>query len=179
MPREKIISFCFITLAVGAWSTVVLVDRYVDGRASDYLESLTTVEQEDERSSLALRMKSLAEGTALERKEFEALTNADIVVLVSAIEGIGASSGARVSIPSASPEGSVEIPNSSPLGAYSFVVEARGSFSAVMHALMLLEQLPYISSIQTTEFEEPSDEENGTWRMNARIRVLTTADPSV
>ena len=107
----------------------------------------------------------------------------DVVSIVDMIEEVG-KEGVRITVSNAIPE---NVPPSQAAGgagiiATGFVVEAQGRFSTLMRVVKLFETLPITSTLGRLDMERTAKPGNlgtsDTWRMNAYIRVLTTADIS-
>lgn len=188
MKTRKItlVAWGAVTAALAAW---VLVAAF----------AWTIFTQESERSSLAndaeaiaaretaeLRLHALARDTKSAREQMDFLAKTEILRIADMIEGVGKFAGVEIKISGASPEPTQPQTNGktpSPR-AVDFLVETEGTFASLMHAAALLENLPAISSVQNLELERvqnydsPAKNKTPFWRLNARVKVITTADIS-
>ncbi len=178
------IQFIAIGLTVAAmlaWAGVIYAGRYILSEASARASTAVTAEQELDRVAYAQRLKSLAADTQADRDRLHALTHANIVSIVNTIEAASREIGVNAQVNNALPVGQSEIlPGGVPLETIVFVVEAQGTFAQLMRAAALFEHLSLPSSVEQLELERSVNAATGaaSWRLMARIRVLTTSNVS-
>ncbi|MDO8521701.1 MAG: hypothetical protein Q7S08_00225 [bacterium] len=173
--------------AVAAWVAVFMYASWISAELDARVSQTADVQSVSERAIAAIRLHALARDTQIERAQLDNLTHSDVIGVANTIDSIGKIAGVALKIGGATPEssGQKKGANGTPaLHAISFVVEASGTFSSLMHAAALLETLPSLSSVQSMEFEhvalsgDSKSSKSSSWRLTARIRMLTTADIS-
>jgi|GEM_PF-2265537 len=172
------ISWLALVVALLSWAAVAYAGIRIQETART---SGTRALNSDQQASLAAqksRLHALAVDTQMDRESLETLMQSDIVSIANTIESTGRSAGvvARVSaaIPTGNPK---EIPGGAPLYSVAFIVQAEGTFAGLNNALRLFEKLPYLATVEQFEFERGGSAEKNAppWRMNVRIRILTTS----
>lgn len=133
--------------------------------------------------SKTLRIHALARDTNTERAKLDDLARVDLTEMLESIEQVGRDAGISVEIGQA-----VYTPNSkfgSNVRSVLFVVEGKGSFSKVIHAVALFESLPVPSFVEEMEFEMIPEGVSGSkkssagvWNLVMRIRFISTAEIS-
>lgn len=151
-------------VALFAWGGFAYMVSNVYAERAKYVTAALAYEEESLRGESATRLRVAVRDTESERT---ALTNAISISLLDVaetIEAAGYDAGAtKVSIGEATP---IAKPPKN-LSIYTFVVNAEGSFVALMRALYLLESLPIPSSIEQYEIAKTDK----TWRLSARLKT--------
>ena len=188
MNMRPITLFAWLAVAgaVIAWGAFSMFALNIMSQESAIRSHATDAEAITARESTALRLHALARDTKNERDRLDSLASAEVLEIADIIEGVGESAGVKVKIGGAVPEiSSQQSAGGAPsLSAIGFQVEAEGAFPAVMHAAMLFENLPVLSSVQSLELtraqggEVSSKTKIQLWRLSARIQVMPTADIS-
>lgn len=186
-----LITFAAMAAALIAWGAFAMFAQNVVGAENAREASAADAESAAEREIATLRLHSLARDTKNDRDQLDILTLADVLGIANMIEEVGGYAGVTVKISGATSEsagGQAKLPpgKSAPaIRAINFIAEAEGTFSSLMHAVQLFENLPAIASVQNVELERIQDTAAGSsksktprWRLSARIQVMTTADVS-
>lgn len=137
------------------------------------------------RESNAIRLHMLARDTKDARDQLDALTRTDVLSIANMIEEVGKAAGIKVKIGDVLSGSSIQSPtvpsapadpNALALHDTVFLIETDGSFPSLMHAVVLLEQLPLISSIQDLELRRTSITSGGggMWHATIHIHALST-----
>lgn len=185
MRPITLIAFAAAVSALIAWSAFVMFAWNVSSQKGNIISHATNAEAVAERENAALRLHALARDTKTVREELDGLTRAEVLGIADIIEGIGKSAGVGIKINGATPDSSPQSSDAAPdLQSVVFLVEAEGAFSSVMHAVLLFENLPVLSSVQSLElarvgdYAGPAKTKAPLWRLSARIQVMTTVDIS-
>jgi hypothetical protein len=177
-PSRQSLAALALVLGLVSWGGVA----YLANRIAYESEARVFAEASEEQSSIkhmsAIRTRALALETKDERAELERLLNADVIALANIIESAGERVGVTIRISDALPE---SVGTGAPLEAFGFVVEAQGSFSSLMHVSAALVSLPVPVSLEQLEFEHVASGGGnaGSWRLSARLRILTAAHTNV
>ena len=171
------IALAALLLALCAWGAVLYGASEIRHLASKRAEQAIAAGREFDRTAYAQRIAALAADTEGDRMRLGELLQADIVTIIDIIEAAGKSARVTVRVSDALPAGGAEaLPGGGELQAVEFIVQTTGTFSSLMQAATLFEQLPLPSSVQQIELERSTGEQSTVpWRMTTRIRVLTTA----
>ena len=186
MRNIGVLAWIAVAAALVLWTAVVMYDSWISAQLEARSSQTTDVQTTSERDIAAVRLHALARDTENQRAQLDSLTHADVISVADTIEGIGKISGVQLKIGAATPESTAQKKSegkTAALNVVGFVIEADGTFAAVMQAAALLESLPILSSIQNLEFERvmafsDSKSAKSTWHLTARIRVVTAADIS-
>lgn len=180
--KISLIAWGAVAAAVIAWVLAAMFVWSVFSQENARSASAFNAEQVTAQETASLRLHALARDTKSAREELDALTNAEVLGIADLIEGVGKSAGVKIKINGADPESSQQTSKSQTLHAINFQVETEGTFAPLMHAVILFENMPALSSIQSLELErvqnfDGSDKnKKALWRLNAKIKVMTTAD---
>lgn len=162
-----------VWIAVGYFAVVVQ-----NARAA-YIVRMTDAAAQTDQAAANARLHVLASGNIERSSKLDAIVAPDASSIIDAIRSVGTSSGVPVKISAALPG---TVPKSQKdIHAVAFVIESTGSFSSMMRVLALFESLPVASSIEVvdlsreTEGIAPAVRASRPWRMNLKLRVLTTA----
>lgn len=171
------ITWMVIGAALCVWAGVGLFAWTVTNAAAERAERMASLKQEEAERASAFRVHTLARETQEERNALNMLAQQDIISIIESIERVGTT--ARVSLEIGQALAERENTSESGIRSVNVVVDATGSFSAVMHALALLETLPLPSEITQTQLERlPGESGKGGWRAVVHITVFTTVDIS-
>lgn len=182
--KLALIAIAATVAALIAWGLAVSFAWTVITDESERSLRMSDAEAATARESAALRLHALARDTKSAREKLDALTNAEVLQIADLIEGVGKSAGVKIKINGADPESSQQTSKAQTIHAINFQVETEGAFASLMHAAALFENLPVLSSVQNLEFERVQNSEGSSkgkkalWRLNAKIKVMTTADIS-
>ena len=158
-------------IAYCAWSIHAVQAAYA-------AKELSTQESEMQQSSI-LKLHALARDTRESREKLESLAHRDIVEILDSIEKVARDT--RIPIEIGEAQSATAGASLAPLKIVSFVIQASGSFSQVLHVVTLLETLPSPSSVTELSFERLPEITRGgknLWRVVVRARFFTTADIS-
>lgn len=170
--------------AVLAWAAVGLFAWIIATDEVDRALYVQVMQETESKEAIATRLHAIVQDTAEQRAQLDSILRMDVVSIVDMIEEVGKAAGVRITVSNAIPE---NVPPSQAAGgagiiATGFVVEAQGRFSTLMRVVQLFETLPIPSTLGRLDMERTAKPGNlgtsDTWRMNAYIRVLTTADIS-
>lgn len=186
MRKITFIAWGAVALALMAWVLVAMFAWAIFMQESERSSLASDTEAAAARETAELRLHALARDTKSAREQMDVLAKTEVLRIADMIEEVGKFAGVEVKINGASPEpaqpqtnGKTPVPR-----AVDFMVESKGTFASLMHAAALFENIPAISSVQNLELERvqnyDSSPKNKTpfWRLNARIKILTTADIS-
>lgn len=164
--RLALIAWSMMFLALLLWAGFGALVLQLGNERAAYAAGLEQMKQDALRGESAARLRASVQGTEAERAALESLIQVTILQAVEVIEQAGEAAGA----------GSVEIgeanPTTAPDGfsAVTVVVNATGSFAAMMRAVSLFEVLPIPAKLQ--QFEMMRDEQSNAWRLTARLHIL-------
>jgi len=176
-----------VAAAVAAWIAVFMYASWISAQQDALASQVTNVQSVADREIAATRLHALARDTQNQRTQLDGLTHTDVIGIANTIDSIGQIAGVKLNIGGATPGPAAQKASAgsvSTLHAVSFVVEADGTFSSLMHAASLLETLPVLSSVESLEFAHAllstgaGSANSSAWHLTARIRMLTTADIS-
>jgi hypothetical protein len=181
--------FAWVTAlaAAVAWIGVFMYAAWITEKLDARSSQTANAQSISEREIADVRIHTLARDTLNQRTQLEGLAHFDVISVADTIEGIGKIAGVKLTIGSATSESTKPkkgATGGAQLHAVSFVVEASGTFSALMYAAALLETLPVPSSVESLEFEHvplsavSESAASSGWRLIARIRVVTASDIS-
>ena len=183
MKQNSLALVSWITLvgALFAWVGVVSLALFIIRIEHDRSALADTADQTTNKQALAARVHALARQSAEKRMVLEKTANVDVVAAVNIIESVGALAGVTLRVRDARNEKSAS-PRAGGLELFTIglYVEAEGSFSGIMRALQIFETVPLPISLDQFDIgRAPLDEQgsnpNLPWRLNARLRLLSTA----
>ncbi len=184
MRKITFVAWGAVAIALAAWVAVAMFAWTIFTQESERSSRATDAEAVTARETASLRLRALARDTKSAREQLDALTKTDVLRIADMIEEVGKSAGVNVKINGAEPETVQPPTKAQSLYAINFLVETEGAFPALMYAAALFENLPVFSSVQSLEFERAQNSDSSAknkkalWRLNARIKVMTTADIS-
>lgn len=163
------IAISMVCVALLSWSGFGALVWQLSVARAEYASALERSKEEALRGESAARLRTSVEGSVAEREALEQLVSVSILRAVEVIEQAGAAAGAsNVTIGEATSVGT-----SNGLASISIVVNASGSFGALMRAIALYEALPIPATLEQFELEKLNAQSG--WRLTARVRVLTTS----
>lgn len=175
------VAYALLAVAVLAWTGILYEGSQLKSEAALRAEMAASVEQVSEKRAYAARLAALAADTKEERARLERIVEADVVAIANAIEAVGKRASVRAQVSDALPEsGAVDLPGGGKIQPIAFIVQADGSFSALMRLAALYEHLSLPSQIEQLDIERSgaADSKSSPWHMTIRIRVFTNAPVS-
>lgn len=172
LPRP-FIAWITLALGIGAWGGAIFLAERIAYESEARVFAAESQEQSSVKQMSAIRTRALAEETRKEREALERQLGVNVIGLANIIENAGRSVGVAVRISDALPESGA---NAAALKGVGFVIEAYGSFNSLMHVAAVFETLPVPASVEQLEFEHISGSggATGSWRLSARLRILST-----
>jgi hypothetical protein len=168
---RALLAISILTLAIGAWGGFWFLTYTLYGDRTEYATALAESQENSTRGEAAVRLRTLIRESEAERAMLEDVFNITILEAVETIEATGRSAGARsVTIGSATPLPAS--PTQKGLTNVSIVVNAEGSFGALMRAVSLFEVMPVPSVVEHFEITK----RDASWDLTARLRT-TIATP--
>ena len=139
--------------------------------------------QNEGRTHASQRLHTLVRDSSAEQEVLETLARTDVLTAAEAIEAAGKAARARVTVRGASAtslNGTGKNQAVKDLRAIELLVDAEGTLQSLMKFTMLVEALPFLSSVKSLELEEQQAGPEGkkasdAWRAVARIRIITTS----
>lgn len=158
-----------LLVALALWGVFGFLVYDVYGERAELVLAQTTSREESLRGESAARLRATIQDTEGERAALESVVKVPILAAVETIESVGRKAGAtEVSIGNASP---VDAGMPEGVMAVSMVVNARGSFGALIRTLSVFETLPMPSTLEQFELEHVDN----AWRLSARLRLVVAA----
>ena len=160
-----------VALAAGVGLLALTVEKNTAARVAHALEEV----QHSIRQANKIRAHALARETRLDRDALDVLVTNDVLQMIGVIERVGTDAGVRIEIGQslAALPGTLE----QPLNTVGFVVQADGSYAALLHAVELFHSLPYPSAVDQVQFEFAEDEgKAGVWKLSVRLRFFTISE---
>jgi len=153
-----------LLLSLAAWGGFAYAITYLGKARAEYADLAAVSTQESERHDSLARLRSLVQGTEVERAALESVLGVRIVDAAETVEqAVRAAGGGGIQIS----EASAQAPNAQGISQVSIGVSASGSFSTLMRAVLLLETLPLPSTLEQFEITKDTKE----WRLVARLRL--------
>ncbi len=164
---------------LAAWGGVIFFAWLILGMQDERHQQLGSSEQEAVRQITAVHTHAVAQDTAEERANLDKITKVDVLTAVNTIENAATSIGIALRVRDAQAEpGQNSTDKQSPdtLNVIGLLVEGDGSFPALMRSVQILEQLPFVTSIESLELTSggPSKEKVIMWHASLRIRLYTS-----
>lgn len=167
-----------VVLAGVAWACAWYVHRTILARRVENQTLLVAQEQMNREKAAAALLHATVNETAVMRERLDAYARTDVVSTASAIEAAGKAAGASARVIDVSQMSERDpalagITNARSIG---YTVDARGSFQQLMTLLQLLEVLPAPAAIDQFSLAKNNEPgaKAGSWRMNLRLRLITT-----
>lgn len=181
MNRISYLAWGCLFLALMAWGGVWLFADYIGREEERHLTLLAEIQQSSARQGSQTRTHALAKETKQERSSLADIFKTDVVSVANLLTATGKLAGVKMKLSGALPEVAPEVaPGGQSLQAVGFVVQADGTFAALMRAAQLFEALPIPSSLTRLDLQyiPGSGSSGGTWHMNAYLFVFTTSSIS-
>lgn len=179
---KTLAALAMIIVGGGAWAGVWRTHSYIDESVAQYRAELSTRESVAAREAAQARIRSFADETKSKRAALAGQVTIDPIAATKIIESVGPAARVSLRVSDASAE-TVPLPSGAaarPLKVVGFLVEATGSFSAIMKAARMLESLPLPTAIRQLDIAQvPADQDTKgprQWRLHMRIRLLTDSD---
>lgn len=176
---KTIVAFVAVVVGLGAWYGVWLMQGYVVESLAQYQSEISSRMSAQAREAAQARVRSLAAETEHKRAALAKYVVVDPIEATKMIESVGVAARVTLRVNDVSPE-TIPLPPGSgarPLKAVGFLIEATGSFSAIMKAARLLETLPLPTAVRQLDIAQVPADQNAKgpplWRLNMRIRLLT------
>lgn len=173
-------------LLAGALAAAIGVTAFalsLQGQIADSAKARAKGAQVRDQDLSAAQQHMLVQATAQERASLEGALHTDILSIAGLISAVGKDAGVNLQVSDAlsetAPAGKGSI---STIQAIGFTIKGDGSFAKLIDAATLLQALPIPASIEQLDIVRTSADANThsapSWHMDARIRVLTTAQIS-
>jgi hypothetical protein len=175
MRFSSFMAWPLLLIAVFAWSGVLYFTYAIDALEASYATTVQDEHQSSVQQQSIVRMHALVQETSDERARLDAILNIDVPAIANLLKSVG-SAGVPVKLSGALPEIAPPAAARGPeVSAVGFALEADGSFSALMHTLQLLEDLPLASTVSRVDIQRVGDPNGKTtsWHMNVYVKVLT------
>lgn len=170
---NELFAWSSFALALFAWGGVALFAWMVSASLDESMSRSLQREQEFAAQSSMLRMHALARDTREAREQLAALVELDVVRMIAAIEAVGPDSGTRVEIGQALSSAANE---EAPLSTIGLIVQAEGTYAAVVRAAAMLYSLPIPAAVDSLQFELLPGGKGDAWRLAVRLRLFTSVD---
>ena len=170
-------AWILLLIAMSAWAAVgfgaYMMIQVADNRASDVQQALTQANQR----AINERINTLAQNTSEDRATLATMLATELVTIIDTIEATGKAAGVESKVSDASLSGTTNIPGGEPVRSVVFSVQSAGTFTQIMHAAQLYEEMPLLSSVEQIELQRLSttDPKARPWVMTVRIKVLTSS----
>ncbi len=167
--RNIIITWSLVLLTLVAWGGFGFLTWQLHAERTSYVQALSETVSKSARDEAMTRLRATLQASAYERAALEKIVGVSILNAVEVIEEAGRSAGATgVTIGEATPiTGTAQ-----KIGGVTIVVNATGSFTALMRTVSLFETLPIPATVEMFEVSKGES----TWRLTARIRVTLNND---
>lgn len=175
------VSWLSVLGALCAWTLVAYFGWTITEEQSAHSTQIANAQESTLRQAASARTHALVADTAEQHQALESFLQADVISVAGLIRAAGSGAGVDVEVSNALPEAASPAQSSgaAPVSAIGYVVQAQGSFAALMRALELFETLPVPASVQRFDIERASGPSAGAqWHMSLYLRVLTTAPVS-
>ena len=172
-----------LLVAIALWAGVGYFVHIVLGERDAYAVRIGAIDHAAQMQASSARMHALVQDSVKERERIEKLASVPLLAAVDAIEAVGKATGGKLQISGASPAGIVQGEKGLVLHVVTFSVQSDGSFSSLMRTLELLESMPLPIVLDGIDIARPplgtaAGDNAKDWHLNARIRLLTSADIS-
>lgn len=172
-----------LIVAISLWVAFAYLVRELSSLRAVYAAEELSVAQDEERSRSAVRLHALVRDSGADQEVLEDFARTDVIRAVETIEMAGKAVGVSVVVRSATAalvKGATKSFAVKDLRAVDITVDAEGKFLSLIKAASLFEALPLLASVDRLEFEERQGTPDGkktadSWRMTARIRIITTS----
>lgn len=160
-----------VLVALVAWSGTAYFAWVIGGAEEARAAAAASAQENSLRQAASMRARSLVVDTVFERAALEAYFQKDVIAIADLITSAGRAAGVSLQLGSALPEAKTQS-DAATVNAVGFVIQAQGSYAALMRAIGFLEQIPVPASLERVDIVRTSSEE-GTWRASIYLRALT------
>jgi len=181
--RRIVVALILMLMALAAWIAVVVWARtIVEADATRVALASETIDSSGQYIT-AVRKHTLALDAASSSAAIKESLNVDLVTLSQAVSSAGSTAHVALAVSGVTPV-SVPLPaGATPLlYEYDINVLGTGSFAAIMQAEQVLEHLPFPARVQAFDIETSPGNSSlnmlPQWSFTARIRVVTTTQPT-
>ena len=181
LSNTSFLSWVILAVAVCVWGGVAYFVSVIFSEESAHALKTADAQLESEQQAAMIRLHALARETKNDRESLAEIARADAIEIVQTIEAAGRDAAIPIEIGqalTAPSRGTV-----SSLHSIDFIVDMEGTFSAVLHAISLLESLSIPSLISDMQFEQVPAMPNASkkssahrWRAVVHMRFLTTVE---
>lgn len=167
--RTTIIAIMSLLLALVLWGVFAYLVLTLPRERAQYVEALTVSSQEAVRAESASRVKAIIQDTEVERAALLSLLQVPLIDAIKIVEDAARAAGVRtVTIGEATPVAAKSpSPAAPPTTRVAIVVQAEGTFPALVRTVSLLETLSIPSMLDGFDMEETKDG----WRLTARLTL--------
>lgn len=168
------LSWMALCAALGAALGAFFLAGALDEKKNDLEAMITTSQKNHIRTAEEQKTIALLTMTESNREKFQSILAADLLSLADLLVAAGKDAGVILHVSNATPESNPVTGNSRTqlrVHAVKFTVDAEGPFDRLYKALTLLESLSAASVVENVTFGQ----EEKTWHMSARVRILTTS----
>lgn len=167
--RTTLLAIASLLLAIILWGAFGYLVFMLPRERAEYAEALAVSAQEAVRAESSSRVKAIIQDTEVERAALLSLLQVPLIDAIKIVEDAARAAGAsQVSIGEATPL-SVKNPSPAPPPTthVAVVVQAQGTFPALLRAVSLFETLTIPSTLDGFDLEKT---EKG-WRLTARLTL--------
>jgi len=146
----------------------------LDERKNNLETTITTSQKSHVRTAEEQKIIALLTATESHREKLKGTLAVELLSLADLLVAAGEDADVTLRVSNATPETNPVTANARTalrVNAVQFTVDAEGSFDKLYRALALLESLPVASAVESVVLEENEK----TWHMSARVRILTTS----
>lgn len=175
--------YILLIFAVAAFAVSVLGYAFLRSRVITQAEQAVKVSKSvaemEEKKRRELDVASVYAKSAEERRLLASyvVSKDDIVDFIESVEKIGSDTSTSLEMSGIADETELELAGDAVLGHFKARLEASGTWTNVMRALILVEHMPYniiLNDVRLAEnTESASSTKAKTWRLSLDMRVLT------
>lgn len=167
--RTTLLAIASLLLAAVLWSAFGYLVFVLPRERAEYVEALAASAQEAVRAESSSRVKAIIQDTEVERGALLSLLQVPLIDAIKVVEDAARAGGARtVSIGEVTPVAvKAPSPAAPPTTRVAVVVQAEGTFSALMRVISLFEVLTIPSNLDSVDLEKTEN----TWRLTARLTL--------
>lgn len=166
--RTTLLAITTFLLAALLWGVFIYLVVALPRERARYAEALVVSAQEAVRAESSARVKAVVQDTEIERAALLSLLQVPLIDAIKIVEDAARAGGARtVSIGEATPINGKTSPAAPPMTRVAVVVQAQGSFAALVRTISLFETLTIPATLDGFDLEKGEE----TWRLTARITI--------
>ncbi|HWP61069.1 MAG TPA: hypothetical protein VN495_00490 [Candidatus Paceibacterota bacterium] len=161
--------------AVIAWLLVIVCAFSVNAAIAGAQSDASAAQSASMQRNLAARTHTFATVIAPLGVQLQTYLGSDALAIAGMITKAGRDAGVALSLSNAAPDTTAAAAHSGnpAVSAITVTISGSGSFTALMHAAMLLENLPIPSALQNFDIGKTGDA-GSPWRLDAGMRALTS-----